>query len=102
MSVTPEGELMILLECAEDTFPSGRAADFKWHLKHPGSSPTDDYLSHAAQQGWVTLDEVRDPDDGRILMRPRLAPGGQRCVAELNAAGVQPARAVDADDDAYP
>ena len=101
MIVPPERELMILLECAEDSMPSGRAVDFKAQAAKPGSSPTYDYLSHAAQQGWVTLDEVPDPDDGRTLMRPRLAPGGHRRIAELNAAGVQPERAADADDDPY-
>ena len=101
MILPPERELMILLECAEDALPSGRAVDFKAQAAKPGSSPTYDYLSYAAQQGWVTLDEVPDPDDGRTLMRPRLAPGGQRRIAELNATGVQPERAVDADDGPY-
>ena len=99
MIVPPERELMILLECAEDAMPSGRAVDFKAQAAKPGSSPTYDYLSYAAQQGWVTLDEVLDPDNGRTVMRPRLAPAGQRRIAELNAAGVQPERPVDADDD---
>ena len=90
---------MILLACAEDALPSGAADDFKWQVARPGSSRTYDYLAHAAQQGWVTLDEVPDPDDGRTIMRPRLLPAGQNRIRELNAAGVQPSQAVDADDD---
>jgi hypothetical protein len=99
MNVSPEDELMILLECAEDAFPMGRVENFKWHAERPGNSDTVDLLCGFERNGWVTLHEVEDPDDGRVIMRPRLAPSGQKRIQELTDAGVEPSRAVDADDE---
>lgn len=101
MSITPEAELMILLECAEDSFPVGRVADFEWHAKRPGQSSTVDLICGCQEQGWVTLHEVLDQVDGRMLMRARLTPAGQHRIAQLSRAGVQPSQAVDADDYIY-
>lgn len=95
----PEDELMILLECAEDSCLMGRVDDFKWQAERPGKSPIVDLLSKYEKQGWVTLHEVLDPADDRMIMRARLTSAGQHRIAELNRAGVQPSQAVDADDD---
>lgn len=90
----PKDELMILLECAEDAFPMGRAADFSGRP----SGQDRRLVTRCERQGWVRLDEVRHAPDGRIVMRPRLTPDGHRRIAELNQSGVQPSRAMDADD----
>ena len=99
MDITPETELMILLECAEDSFPMGRVENFKYQAERPGMSPVVDLVCGFERNGWVTLNEVLDPADDRVIMRPRLTPAGQQRIAELDRAGVEPAKAVDADDD---
>ena len=89
---------MVLLECAEGSLSMGRVENFRWHAERPGESPTVDLIINAERKGWVTLHEILDEADDRVIVRPSLTSVGQRRIAELNQAGVQPARAVDADD----
>jgi len=98
MNVTPETELMILLECAEDAFPLGRVEDFSWHAAHPGESAHIDAVLQFRQAGWVEIAEVPDAETGRKFARARLTGSGQVRIGQLNAAGIRPARAADADD----
>jgi hypothetical protein len=86
---------MVLLECAEDAFPMGRAEDFRWHASRPGSSEFVDAVVMFEANGWVTLEEVRSPDDARLIMGARLAPAGHKRIAELVAAGIEPSQGVD-------
>lgn len=94
VSISPSDELMLLLECAEDAFPMGRAADFRWHATRPGSSEFVDAVIMFEANGWVTLEEVRDPEDERLIMRAKLAPAGHQRIAEFVAAGVEPSEGV--------
>jgi hypothetical protein len=98
VEIAPETELTLLLECAEDAFPMGRADNVKWQTEHPGASPTVDVFRQFETNGWVRFDEVVDPADGRSIVRPRLTAAGQARIAELNRQGIQPGPAIDAHD----
>jgi hypothetical protein len=88
---------MILLECAEDSFPMGRAEDFRFHASRPGASPYVDLICTFEKNGWVTLHEVVDEAGCPCDHAAKAHAGGTARISELNREGVQPAKAVDAD-----
>ncbi len=92
-------ELTLLLQCSGRGFSLGEPADFYWHLERPGSSMTADTIGRFRDQGWVTLHEVVDPDDGRTILHAVRTPAANSRIGELNDLGVKPSRAVDADDE---
>lgn len=90
---------MILLEAAEDAFPTNRAEDFRWQAARPGSSGMIDLVCSLERQGFVTLHDVEDPADHRVYTRVRLTATGNRRIKELSDAGVEPSSAADANDE---
>jgi hypothetical protein len=99
MPLQPEDELMVLLECAEGAWTMGRVEDFLWHAEQPGKDAFVEFIVDCERRGWVTFEQVHDPDTGRLNMHAQLTRDGNGRLAELNAAGVKPSKAVDADDD---
>lgn len=90
LTLAPDDELYVLMECAEGPFGLGRPLDYRWYVGRPGLSSTIDLVRDLKRRGYVTVAEKWDPRGLEMRISAEITPAGRTRINELVRDGVQP------------
>jgi hypothetical protein len=91
MSLPPDEELFVLLECEEEErFGLGKPRDYEWLAGRRGISRTHDGILELADKGYVTIVEEWDERERRDYVWAKITNDGRARARSLLQGGVEP------------